>query len=955
MLCPKCINTVEDNANVCPNCGNQLKSTTTNQSVTTVVGGVDMSLTNSEAKPQEPVNTNVGGVEMSLTGSSLPEQNNVSTMMGGVDMSLTSGVPEVKEKKDYITPIKEFITKNKKLVLIVTGVLLVIVVGLILFFTLWDFTKLEWDTKYGHYKTTHTGPTTVELRALAYDREEQRIYDLKYEVSGGEVKTTGSKAEWKLPEKEGKYTITAIAPSGKKITKTIEVVLVSDEKVTISEDKMFYEEKDEDDLDGDTLTTAKEKELGTNPHKQDSDGDGLRDDYEINISKTDPTKRDSDGDTIADGYELEVGLNPLTQYSLNDNVKDSERELKYTVEYNDIGVKVEISGKGEIANTTVDSMKNSTFEDMSGVLDEVYNFYTTGKLDSAIVTIKYNEQDLLNEGLSEDTLTLYYFNEETKELEAIPTIVDKENNTITVTLNHFSKYIIGDSTKVKTTLEAEILFVLDNSISMYTEDQVMDTGKYSSVTGAVGNDKEYKRVTLTNKMIDTFTGNYSFGVAEFAGSYKELKSFSANKDEVKASVESIKANWSVSTSGTHIITALKSGIAEFENNGKSHYIMLLTDGENTNDSWYSNKSTIISSAKEKNVKVCVIGLGEVDEDDLNEIAEATGCDFYNANDTKALDSIYQTVGADINYNYVDTDGDNKTDGVIVANSGFIAARDGFSFKNFRSNKSAGGHCYGMATFASLYYQNKLPMSLGEADKGTLFKNYDPSKGYNLNYTYFSKGKKLYDFKTTDPGLTMLLYGLPADYRDRVEDSVWKIKEEHKETLEKIGVTFSIKKYTGDQPNIKKYESAQLNIEDTTFEANVSKDEAQMLNAIWRLFIEQNDDKRTSFSSEPDKAYKELVQYFEDGVPVVLGVANCHAINGIKLIQDVDNANKFKIEVYDNNYPGEVRYIYAERTKFSKFQLNFTAWTNEYEYTFRYDMGNDGTAEEIDVILAHTEI
>ena len=123
MLCPKCFSTVDDNFNNCPNCGTTLKSTQTNNNATTIVGGIDMSLTSKEQ--QQTVNTNVGGIDISLTGSELTTKQQQSTMMGGIDMSLTSGTPEVKEKKDYITPIKNFIIKNKKLVIILLSLLLI--------------------------------------------------------------------------------------------------------------------------------------------------------------------------------------------------------------------------------------------------------------------------------------------------------------------------------------------------------------------------------------------------------------------------------------------------------------------------------------------------------------------------------------------------------------------------------------------------------------------------------------------------------------------------------------------------------------------------------------------------------------------------------------------------------------------------------------------------------------
>jgi hypothetical protein len=65
-----------------------------------------------------------------------------------------------------------------------------------------------------------------------------------------------------------------------------------------------------DDPDGDTLSTAKELFLGTDPLDPDTDNDWLRDDFEI-IKGTNPLTGDTDGDKSGDFSELLYGLDPL--------------------------------------------------------------------------------------------------------------------------------------------------------------------------------------------------------------------------------------------------------------------------------------------------------------------------------------------------------------------------------------------------------------------------------------------------------------------------------------------------------------------------------------------------------------------------------------------------------------------------------------------------------------------
>lgn len=847
-------------------------------------------------------------------------------------------------KKDSILKkIFAFVKKHLKLILIITGSIVGVLLLIFLYSLIVGFEKLKWDEKYGDYSSEFVSQSTLNLGIDFSDPD--KIDDVKIKTTCGDTKLERLHFTWDLSKCDGPQTVT-VSYKLQKITKTVKVTsfeIEGENKKELAGMIVIPEEEDADN-DNDGIINSEEKKLGTNINSADTDLDGLSDYVEINETKTDPLKKDSDGDGIDDGDELDLGLDPLKKDSKGDGVNDGDRDLTYTVENNSVGVTLEINGKGNIASSTIDVFRNTTFTDMDGILDKIFSFYSDGTIKSAKVVISYSLEEIQAKGLNEDNLTLYYFNDETKELEAVPTVVDKENKKIIVTLEHFSKYVIGDKNLVLTQNNTDIMFVIDNSVSMYSEAQMIDAG-YNSSTGAIGNDTEFKRLTLTNDMIDMFTGNYRFSVAEFTDDYEQLIDFSDNKKDLKSKVSSMKSNWYTSAGGTNIDLALTEGISEFDaKDGNNHYLILLTDGKNNVGSLHYDVDNIISDAKDANVKICVIGLGtDIDTDDLTEIADGTGCAYYNANNASALDEMYSTIGANINYNYVDTDGDNKADGMIMANSGFLVNRDGFSFENFTSNKSDDGHCFGMALFARDYYLDKLPTSLGPLDNSRFyiryFKTIDlSSNGYNLAGTYFTTGKNLYDFKISNEALKLILGELPSDYRDRVEDGKLMINKKYYDELEKIGVTFRFKKVKNN--DFKEYQSALLTIDSDPFNSAVSKDESSLLNAIWRLFILQADAEKVSFSANPDEAFNKLYEDLSNGIPVVIGINGNHAINAIRLIQNIDDANKFKLEVYDNNYPGETRYIEVTRSKYSKFQLNYTAWTNDYNYQFSYDGDND---------------
>ena len=89
------------------------------------------------------------------------------------------------------------------------------------------------------------------------------------------------------------------------------------------------------DPDGDGLTSAEERELGTDPREQDSDGDGLPDGIEVNLQNTDPTNPDSDDDGLTDGAEvMEHSTDPTAPDSDMDGFLDGE-EVEFGSDPND--------------------------------------------------------------------------------------------------------------------------------------------------------------------------------------------------------------------------------------------------------------------------------------------------------------------------------------------------------------------------------------------------------------------------------------------------------------------------------------------------------------------------------------------------------------------------------------------------------------------------------------------
>lgn len=109
------------------------------------------------------------------------------------------------------------------------------------------------------------------------------------------------------------------------------------------------------------------------------------------------------------------------------------------------------------------------------------------------------------------------------------------------------------------------------------------------------------------------------------------------------------------------------------------------------------------------------------------------------------------------------------------------------------------------------------------------------------------------------------------------------------------------------------------------------------------------DESISFFSDSDKAYSNLYTELKNGNPIVIGIGGNHVVNAIRLIQDNSDSNKFKLEIYDNNYSGTSRYIEVTRSKYSNIIKKwwYSDYDNEYSYTFKYeDYGNKNISVEL---------
>ncbi len=91
----------------------------------------------------------------------------------------------------------------------------------------------------------------------------------------------------------------------------------------INNDQILFGQAVDSDKDG--LDNAREKEIGTDPQKIDTDNDGLNDGDEVIVYKTSPLIADTDTDGLTDGDEVLIWhSNPLNPDTDGDSYKDGE-------------------------------------------------------------------------------------------------------------------------------------------------------------------------------------------------------------------------------------------------------------------------------------------------------------------------------------------------------------------------------------------------------------------------------------------------------------------------------------------------------------------------------------------------------------------------------------------------------------------------------------------------------
>mgnify|MGYP004458880065 FL=1 len=714
-------------------------------------------------------------------------------------------------------------------------------------------------------------------------------------------------------------------------------------------------ENPDDDADGDGLTNKEEDEYNTDKHLIDTDGDGLSDYDEINTTKTDPLNPDTDGDGLSDGVEVLSGLDPL-KAKTDGKTDDSKVNTTNKIDYDD-QCSFSIKGNANVHYCYFNKLNLTGFSSTPGVLSPLYEFYYKDDFDTAVLTIKYDEDYLSEHNINTSDIGIYSFNPVDASFSKVKDqSVDADNNAVRATISKSGKYVLCNATTIGKNSKPEVVLLIDNSGSMYSEEDC---------PGSDENDVDFKRLDMASKLIEMCGDDASFSISKFTSTPTELAPMSSDADTLNAALDKIRTE-DETFDGTGIADSLYDSVDRFSSSDSSRkFIVQLTDGAESHGLFsFAAHSTneAIEYATDNNVTIITIGLGTaVDTDVLTEVASLTGGRYVYANNSNALEEVYKTIMSAINY-----DLENNT--FVLADSGFKADTNGFSFPNYGivtdDNDYSNGQCFGMAMFSQLYYTGNLPVTLSASShtSNSLIKNTLTSDEYDLgNNTFFSTDgtsvntrNNLYDYSNSATKAYKDLKAMDPTKRFSVDDDGYlQFTDEAKAVIANCKfiktkvIECDDEKTLDDGTKYTSYDSVYFSLEDIDEDELTGEDLEiyEMFTAISNLYTKQFssecDEHTTSFPTtnvfsgeNQNEQLTDIINSLNSGKPYIMSISNStagHAVVATKIIRSLDNADDLKIVIYDNNSPGEEHYITVKRCSSSILDFDATSWANGMYY------------------------
>lgn len=435
------------------------------------------------------------------------------------------------------------------------------------------------------------------------------------------------------------------------------------------------------DFDGDGIINIIEEEKGLSNYTSDTDGDGLFDNVELNLG-LDPTTSDD--------------YNEIREYTvIQDNYKDTKNYLI-------------VKGKGNIANTFLDSVDLNIGFSSSFVQSNTLKVTTTNSEKPEKMQIYFKKEA----GWNNKKHKIYMYDELTGNLEELKT--DASDQYLTAEVTNFDNiYFVGKKESVPKEYLNQIIILIDNSGSMFPKKYV--TSNKNASDTAYGHDIEFKRLSLMTSLVDELgTENYEYSVYGFTASYCPMIVRSNDSMEIKRSINRLKTECQ-RFNGTDMSGSIKKYATTFRDDVYgAKYIIVLTDGVDTGNNVFNLSEYYLNDYRKKGIHIVTLGLSnQVNGDYLMNIAYLTKGKYLYASDSNMLDTLSEIIKKSINKTEELIKIEEK-DYSLLADSGFQVDRDGFSFQNFHS-QDLNSNSFGFAYLSKQIYLNQLTGGGGKSE------------------------------------------------------------------------------------------------------------------------------------------------------------------------------------------------------------------------------------------------
>lgn len=252
----------------------------------------------------------------------------------------------------------------------------------------------------------------------------------------------------------------------------------------------------------------------------------------------------------------------------------------------------------------------------------------------------------------------------------VETEIDHQNGTATAQVDHFSFFSVFFADRWKDFMTERIEledrhFAGDgNGTNTNTSSSRADLMFVVDESGSMGGDPIQFAKLASHRFVAALHDDEQAGLVGYSGSATLHQSLTTDHDSLNASISNLGAG-----GGTDTEAGIRRAINELEaseHENRSRQIVLLSDGQSNSG---SNPRDAAETAAADGIEINTVGLGSyIDENELKDVANITGGDFYHVQNAEDLPDTFERVAENrTDRRLKDTSGDGIPDAVAEAN------------------------------------------------------------------------------------------------------------------------------------------------------------------------------------------------------------------------------------------------------------------------------------------------